>query len=167
MASRKKQVWSVGSVFVIPLKDATECLGQVIGREPSVLNSVAIALFDTKGRWSSSDSSLTLSLEDVFSAIFVTRDLLDSGRWTVLDKKEIGVPVENKPYEQLRAQGFIGAKVRGSANVEEFANAFYGLMPWDDWYIPDYLDDFLISPTKKPHERLIFSGRHEKTGTST
>jgi hypothetical protein len=70
------------------------------------------------------------------------------------------VPPEDKPYERLRAQGFVGAKVRGSAVVEEFVNAFYGLMPWDDWYVPDYLDDFLVSPDKKPDQRLVYSGRH-------
>ncbi len=161
MAARKKQIWNVGSIFTIPLKDSTECLGQVIGREPSALNSAGIALIDTKGRWTRGDSFPELRLEDVFSVILVTRDLLDSGRWTVLDLKEIGIPVEARPYEHLRAEGFVGAKIRGSANVEEFVNAFYGLMPWDDWYIPDYLDDFLISPTKKPHDRLVFSGRHK------
>jgi len=68
--------------------------------------------------------------------------------------------VEAAPYETLRRSGFIGAKVRGSGIVEEFVNAFYGFAPWDDWYVPDYLDAFLISASKKPTDRLVYSGRH-------
>lgn len=161
VASKKKQVWSIGDIFVVPLKDGSECLGQVVGREPSVLNSVAIALFDAKGRWSQGEALPPLDMPNVFSALLATRDLLDSGRWIVLGKKAVGLAPEQRPYENLRESGFIGAKVRGSANVEEFVNAYYGLMPWDDWYVPNYLDDFLVSPDKKPHERLVFSGRHD------
>jgi len=159
VASKKKQ-WDSGSVFLIPLKDGTECIGQVIRREKSVLNSVAIALFDMKGKWSSGQSLPSLRAEDIFSAILATKDLLDSGRWVVLDEEIISVSDDMRPYENLRETGFIGAKVRGSGLVEEFANAFYGLVPWDDWYVPDYLDGFLVSPDKKPIDRLVMSGRH-------
>ena len=40
-----------GSIFLVPLMDETNCFGQVIGREPDALNSVAIALFDIRGNW--------------------------------------------------------------------------------------------------------------------
>jgi hypothetical protein len=159
---KKNQAWVVGSVFLLPLKDGESCVGQVIGREPSLLNSVAIALFDCKKAWTAGDAFPVLSIDQAFSAIYVTRDLLDSGRWAVIDDQSGGLPEELKPYEHLRDSGFIGAKVRGSANVEEFASAFYGLMPWDDWYVPDYLDAFLLSADKKPIERLLYSGRHPR-----
>ncbi|MCD9033824.1 immunity 26/phosphotriesterase HocA family protein [Luteimonas sp. Y-2-2-4F] len=159
MAGKKKR-WDVGSVFLVPLKDKTECVGQVIGREKSVLNSVAIALFDLKGNWSSSQKIPPLRAEDIFSTVLATKDLLDSGRWVALDKEAIRITDNMKPYESLRDGGFIGARVHGSGVVEEFANAFYGLTAWDDWYIPDFLDGMLISPDKKPIERLSFSGRH-------
>jgi hypothetical protein len=32
----------------------------------------------------------------------------------------------------------------------EFAEAFRGLIPWDDWADPNYLDKLLISPDLKP-----------------
>jgi len=156
----KKRRWDEGSVFLIPLKDGTECVGQVIGREKSVLNSVAIALFDLKGRWSSGQGLPSLRAEDVFSTVLATKDLLDSGRWPVLNEEWVSVSDGMRPYEDLRKDGFIGAKVRGSGIVEEFVNAFYGLAYWDDWYVADYLDGLLISPDKKPIERLSFSGRH-------
>ncbi|MGN6224843.1 hypothetical protein [Pseudoxanthomonas sp.] len=160
MARRRIQKWSEGSIFLVPLMDETNCLGQVIGHEPDALNSVAIALFDIRGHWDEEKDVPILGKEAVFSLVLVTRELLDSGHWRVLGERASDMPGEMRPYERLRATGFIGAKIRGSGIVEEFANAFYGLAPWDDWYIPDYLDGFLISPDKKPVGRLVFSGRH-------
>lgn len=126
-----------------------------------VMNSIGIVLFDQKGRWESGCTLRPcLSFDMAFSNIHTTRDLLNSGRWAIVDGEGADLPVSAVPYEALRASGFIGARVYGSAIVEEFANAFYGLVPWDDWYIPDYLDQMLISPDKKPRERLIYSGRH-------
>ena len=42
----KKQKWSIGDLFAIRRKDGRYIAGQVIGREPEVLNSVSVALFD-------------------------------------------------------------------------------------------------------------------------
>lgn len=154
----KVQQWKVGSVFVIPLLDGTGCIAQVVGRERQILNSVTIAIYDVRHSGMADDAP-ALRSEDVFSMLLSTKDLLDSGRWKV-----VGVGStqgENAtPYEDLRSSGFIGAKVRGSALVEDFVNAFYGLAPWDDWYVPNYLDEYLISPDKKPSGRLKFCGRH-------
>lgn len=162
MSRKEKQSWAIGNVFLLPLKDGESCLGQVVGREPGLLNSVAIALFDSKKAWAAEDHFPALSIDLAFSAIYVTRDLLDSGRWAIIEDQRVGIPEEMKPYENLRNNGFISAKVRGSANVEEFANAFYGLMPWDDWHEPDYLDAFLLFSDRKPTERLVYSGRHPR-----
>jgi len=49
-------------------------------------------------------------------------------------------------------------KIVGSANIAEFLNAYYGLVPWDDWADPNYLDKLLISPDKKP-KNIIFKNR--------
>lgn len=164
MPMRAKQKWDIGSVFLLPLENGDSCVGQVIGREAHVLNSAVIALFDFKGDWARMEIP-SLEMGALFSAVFVTRDLLDSGRWKVVDRRDTGGVVEASPYETLRTSGFIGAKVRGSSIVEEFVNAFYGLAPWDDWYVPDYLDAFLMSANKKPSDRLVYSGRHSMSLT--
>ncbi|KRG73288.1 hypothetical protein ABB28_11640 [Stenotrophomonas chelatiphaga] len=156
--SVKRQKWAVGSVFTIPLEDGDKCVGQVVGRERSVLNAVSIAIFDIKGRWSQELSVPSLEEGLIFSVIMSTKDLLDSGRWHVLADRPLADA--EKPFESLRGSGFIGAKVRGSALVEDFVNAFYGLAYWDDWYLPDYLDAYLLSLDKKPVDRLKYCGRH-------
>lgn len=162
---RQRQKWEVGSVFVIPLMDGSGCIAKVVGRERQILNSATVAIFDAR-QDASVDEVPILRSEDVFSLVLVTKDLLDSGRWKVISgtgEKPVG---ELSPYENLRSNGFIGAKVRGSALVEEFVNAFYGFAYWDDWYVPDYLDGYLIGPEKKPSGRLSFCGRHGDVGAA-
>lgn len=86
-----------------------------------------------------------------------TRDLLDSGEWKILATHPVEVPRSKFPFETLRRKGFIGATVTGSGNINEFANAFCALVPWDDWADPSYLDRLLLSPELKP-KNLIFKG---------
>lgn len=161
MSLKQKKKWAQGSVFLIPLVDSRFSVGLVLGHEKSALNSVSAALFDVLVN-SADESIPLLSTDKIFSIILVTKDLLDSGRWKVIGEDKSLIDSISSYLARIRSHGYVGAKIRGSANVEEFINAFYGLMPWDDWYIPNYLDDFLLSPDKKPIERIMLSGRHGK-----
>ena len=131
-------------------------LGQVAGREASVLNSVTIAFYDYRYD-SVQEAEKVDSLErgKAFSVVFSTRESLDSGDWHVVGNRAIAVSIDDMPYENLRSSSFVGAKVIGSGILDEFLNAFYALMPWDDWKDPQYLDRLLLSPSKKPLH-LIF-----------
>lgn len=159
MAARTHR-WVAGDVFLVPLKDGTHGVGQVVARDRSLLRSAAIALFDLKADCLAGQGPHVLPLGTLFSELVCTRDLLDSGRWAVVGRAASPVPEDVVAYEALRASGFVGESVVGSAIVEEFVNAYFGLMPWDDWYVPDYLDKLLVSPGRKPVHRLLFSGRH-------
>ena len=160
MPRTKRQPWRTGSVFLLPLADGSSCVGQVLSREPDALNSVEIALFDIQATWEDPVDLPELDGDRVFSRLLVTKDLLNSGRWKVVASREVPAALFDGSIDALRSRGFVGAKILGSGIVEEFANAFYGLMPWDDWYIPNFLDDFLISIDKKPVGRLKYCGRH-------
>ena len=152
---KNQQVWKQGDLFVIPTADGRYSVGQVVVREPKLLNSVSIALFDL--RFDSVGSAAVTALpkaESAFAVLFCTRDLLDSGHWKVVGNGPASIPQRMQPYEHLRGTGFVGAKVVGSANINEFVNAFYGLSPWDDWKDPQYLDRLLISSAKKPKNLL-------------
>lgn len=142
------QSWNSGDCFGIPLLNGSSLLGQVLAWEPTVLNSVSCALFDQTIQQGNRIPSPEISR--LFSTVMTTRDLLDCGRWKIVGSCEIEVPRNQFPFETLRPSGYIGAKVIGSRNIEEFANAFSGLSPWDDWADPHYLDQLLISPSVKP-----------------
>jgi hypothetical protein len=151
MSKVQTQRWSIGDIFLVRNLDGAECIGQIVGQEREVLNSVSCAFFDRRiHNKSDLENIQTLPPELVFAVLFVTRDLLDSGLWRVIGQFPVTLPRDYFPYEQLRASGYIGAKVIGSKNVNDFLNAFYGLMPWDDWKDPAYLDKLLISSGKKP-----------------
>ena len=127
-------------------------MGQVLAHEPLAMNSVGCVLFDQ--RFNNNDVPQP-NADAVFSSLLATRDLLDRGVWRVVGNGPIDVPRSAFPFENLRSVGFVGAKIRGSKTVTDFANAFCGLCPWDAWAKPDYLDDFLVSPAKKP-KNLVF-----------
>jgi hypothetical protein len=73
----------------------------------------------------------------------------------VVDNRPVILPRESLPYESLRSSGFVGAKVIGSRNVNDFVNAYYGFLPWDSFKNSEYFDQLLVSPSKKP-TKLIF-----------
>lgn len=153
---KKRQLWQVGDLFCVPTVDGRQALGQIIGREPDVLDSVAVALFDQRFETPVEAEAATLRNPDgIYSVLFTTRDLLDSGGWQVVGKADVVLGNGLYPYEHLRGNGFIGAKIIGSGIVTKFVNAYFGLMPWDDWKDPLYLDQLLISAAKKPLDRLI------------
>jgi len=154
----KKQAWEVGDLFEIPLRDGSRVLGQVVGREADALNSAAVALFDLRlAAGSPPPDPAQARTATVFSALFVTRDLLDHGTWKVMGRTAPRLAGASRPQEHLRAKGWVGAKIIGSGTVREFAEAFYGLSPWDDFHDPHYLDRLLVDPSVKPHARLVYS----------
>lgn len=149
MARKHKQVWKPGDCFFVPLLDGSFLVGQVLSVEPFVLNSVACALFDQRADGKALPKP---ELGRLISTLFTTRDLLDSGDWKIFATFPVGVPREHRPFEELRELGFVGAKVIGSGIVNEFANAYCGLAPWDDWADPNYLDRLLLRPELKPRD---------------
>lgn len=143
----RKPKWQEGDCFVIPLKDGTGLLAQILKREPKAMNSVSCALFDQRVHPGGINEP---QMSRLFSTILTTHDLLNSGRWKVTHSAKISVPVDKFPYEFLREKSFVGARIIGSGIIEKFANAFCGLYEWDKWADPNYLDKLLISPEVKP-----------------
>jgi hypothetical protein len=147
MNSRKKQAWSPGDVFKVPLSDGSTVIGQVLAHEPDAMNSVACAFFDAHKE---TDLQSSLGLVNAFSIILVTRDALDRGSWKIFGHEPIAIPRERFPYESLRPNGFIGARIVGAGIVNSFLHAFRGLLPWDSMADADYFDRLLTNAARKP-----------------
>jgi hypothetical protein len=154
MAKRKQQ-WKVGDVFVIGLRDGTHAIGQIVGREAEVLNSVSVALFNQRVDRPEKAIDGDRSESHAFSILFATRDLLDSGVWQIVGTRPVEIAPSRFPFESTRPAGFVGARVIGSKIVGELASAFFGLVPWDDWHDPHYLDKLLVSPDRIPPNRIL------------
>lgn len=156
---RKKQQWSIGDFFTIPLNDETWTCGQIVGREKDALNSVVCVFFEGPRFEQESDIDIEADLLDrgVFALLFVTRDLLDNHRWKVIGDRTPLEYGQTKLIETARENRYIGTSIQGSGVTEKFCNAYYGLHPWDKWHDPEYLDGLLIDPSKKPDpSQLIF-----------
>jgi hypothetical protein len=153
----QKQIWKAGDVFVIPNADGKFSIGQVLAHETRTLHSAACAFFDQRAESIEAAREHTLDAEKCFSALLVTSDSLTKGIWRVVGQQPIILAKKHWPYETLLSKGTkVGTVVHGSGIVTKFIDAFYRLSPWDEWYRPDYLDAFLLSPEKKPKD-LIFS----------
>lgn len=150
-----KQQWKKGDIFTIKLKDNTFVFGQIIAYEPQALNSVICAFYDIRNMNLENISKLDLKKNKIFSILFVTRDLLDSGKWKVITTKNISMPfLWYFKLFKLKKNKMVGTKIIGSGIIEYFINAFYGLDYWNNYKDLYYLDSLLISKNKKPKDVL-------------
>lgn len=147
--------WSEGSIFLVPQSDGRYSVGQVLRRVPQALNSVLSSYYDHRVASVAPVAAATLLAETPISIQFTTPDLLDDGRWVVVGQAAPMHLDMLKDLDELERNQFVGASVRGSANMAAFLNAFYGLEPWDAFADPLYLDKLLLHPERKP-SRLVY-----------
>jgi len=148
MSRRKKQCWSVGDIFSIQGRNGNWSIGQILDRMlPNVVTCAFYAL------WYSGNThpeKIELVPDHLISCVSVSCEQLDYGKWKVIGHQQPAVGRDDWPNEKLRDSGWVGAKIYDAGIIEEFLDAFYGLVPWDDWHDPNYLDQLLVSPEKKP-----------------
>lgn len=154
---KKKQAWRIGDIFAVRLNDGKFSAGQVVGVEPDMPKSATIALFDKSVEFVD-DDPICPELQDctVYSSVFATVDHLHSGAWLCVCNETIQTEIRPKDYYAHQANGWIGARVVGSAIISEFVNAYYGLAPWDNWHDPHFLDSLLLSEDLKLSARLVY-----------
>ena len=129
----KRQTPDIGSIFTVPLADGSRAIGQIVGREPQVLNSWTCAFSRLRIADKNGPEHIdTLRPEDIISVQFVTGDLLKKGRWQIHSQAAVQLPKSDFPYEECRPNGWIGAKMIGSGIIESFLAAFHGLSYWDE-----------------------------------
>jgi len=152
-SKRKKTSWSLGDVFAIPLDNEKYGIGHVLSQR--LPNTIRIALYDeVVETLEGNDVSSLCKESDLISLIEVTKEQIDFGVWKVIGHKPTNIPVSRHANEQYRnidpyLDG-VGSSIYDAAVAEDFMNAFYALIPWDDWYKPDFLDELLINKNKKP-----------------
>jgi hypothetical protein len=153
--ARRKQGWDIGDLFLIKLLDGEFCIGEVVGYEPKALNSAICAFYSQKVSYPF-ESKLNIDRDSLVSVQFVTRDLLDIGRWKVVEKSYESFPVNRfLDLKYYKNKGFVGVTCYGSGMMEDLLNAYHCLSPWDDYYDPNKFDTMLISPDKKPTKVFI------------
>ena len=152
--------WAVGDEFVVPLDDGSFGRGQIIAAEPlTLMNSAICAFFEHRLTDVPADDTGFDKGNGVFSVLWVTRDLLDSGTWQVFAHTD---PLDPRFYfpdlDQRRLDGFVGTKVYGSGIARRLVNAYFGLQPWDQFAEPDYLDRLLLVHGARPAQAVFAKG---------
>lgn len=158
MTKKKKKEWGFGDVFLIPLKNEKYGTGQVLDLQ--MPNIVRVALFDeVVDSLEEFSIGQSCSMSNLISLVASSREQLDYGVWRLMGNKHIDIPKKLFPNEEFRYKNWIGARHYDAALLEDFLNSFYALLPWDDWFNPNYLDEFLIEKSKKP-PNLIYKKHH-------
>ena len=151
--ARKKIKWGIHQLFLVPQRDGKYSTGVTL--DLILPNIITCAFFDE--RVSNRDDIIisNYAKEDKLIALLsVSREQLDYGVWPIIGESSFRVARSRIPNEEYRSKGWIGTKSYDAALVEDFLDAFYKLSPWDDWYDPNYLDKYLISPDKKPKDLI-------------
>ncbi len=137
----KPKPWAVGDVFSFKLLDGSWGFGQVIESHPSCV------LFECKSahEWAIPD----VLKSRVVSILHIGSDMLDKGVWKVIGNHP---PVakaadsQHGPPNQVGATSFGGGWI-----VENLANAYFGLVPWNgEYFREDYLDKLLMPGIEMP-----------------
>jgi hypothetical protein len=152
---RKKTAWKTGDNFLVPLEDGTYGQGQVLGYELHALDS-PICAFSSQRFETMPESLGPIPATGLIAVLFVTRDLLDRGGWKIVNNGSILIPWQRfLDVEGLRRKGFVGAKIYGSRIIANFLSAYHRLLPWNGYFDPNYFDELLISPDRKPVNVLL------------
>ena len=143
----KKQKWKVGDIFQVPLENGTYGFGQVVWT--SYTHPVC-GLFDI-------NKTDVPTLEEIVSNPFIsilslTPNSLDNHSWKVLGNMNVRVQKKDVPKK------FIGITTDFTSGIlEELANAFYGVTPWNVFAEEDFFDEILLPTVKRPSTAKVLS----------
>lgn len=153
MRKKKKEIMK-GDIFIIQLNDNSVTVGQFLdNRYP---NTARIALFNERFKFNEKlEIDNLCNLKNLISLVECTLEQLKYGVWEVIGNKKNEIDPSRYPNEEFRKNNWIGSQVSDAGLIEDFVNAFYGLIFWDDWFDPNYLDKFLLDSSKKPSNLLI------------
>lgn len=134
----KKQKWKVGDIFHIPLEDGSYAFGQVVWK--SYTHPVCGLFNLNKQGVPSLDEILNTPFISVLS---LTPNLLDNHKWKVLGNMDVRIQKKNVS-KKFNGSSNIGSTDFTSGVLEDLANAFYGVTPWNVFAEEDFFDQVLL-----------------------
>ncbi|OIK10670.1 Imm26 family immunity protein [Bacillus sp. MUM 13] len=147
----KKQKWKVGDIFQIPLENGTYAFGQVVWKS---YTQPVCGLFDI-------NKTNVPTLEEIMNYPFIsvlslTPSSLDNHRWKVLGNMQVKIQMEDVP-RKFNGTPCAGAMSFTDGILEDLANAFYGVTPWNVSAEEDYFDRILLPTVKRPSTAKVLS----------
>lgn len=98
-----------------------------------------------------------LSLTDLASLLLINTDAIKSGVWQIKSFQQLPHINSIFKWRDAKRDGYSNLQAQDSAVVEAFANAAFGLYPWDG-FGTDFFAKFLIYPDRLPADAVLTSG---------
>ena len=147
----KRRNPAVGALVTVPLSDGRFAIGQIVGREPQVLNSGTCAFFRSRiGKEEAVEPRDVLLPEDVASVQFVTGDRLKQGRWKIHAPVAVRLPKGDFPPRGVSGEWTDRREDDRSGIIESFLPAFHGLGYWNEVKKPEYHEHLLLPRISRP-----------------
>ena len=152
----KPKPCAVGDVFAFKLQDGSLGFGQVID---SQYGAPSCVLFELKSAHELAPNEILRSR--VVSILHVGSDLLDKGVWTVLGNAP---PITRSSRSQHGPRNQVGSvSFGGGGIIENLANAYFGLVPWNgEYYREDYLNGLLMPGIHMPDSCWILDSEERR-----
>lgn len=148
----KKQI-AENSTFLIPLENGHVTVGFFHKYFADAMNSYLCSFYDLVAIDETSLPS-NLSEANTIALLLVTRDLLDNGTWPLSDRFYFSKEkISTTSFDEK--ESFKGIKIIGSGIVRKFANAYFGLLPWDMMHDPNYFDKLMLPGAAQPSCRIL------------
>ncbi|MGG0176464.1 hypothetical protein [Gottfriedia acidiceleris] len=147
----KKQKWSIGDLFLISLSNNTYALGQVVWLSYS---EPVCGLFDINFR----------KIPDLFetdnynyiSVLSVTSCSLDDYSWKVVGNIDVMIDKSEVDRKHI-GESEIGSISHSSGVLDDLAEAYFGIQPWNVMYDEDFYDQLLLPSVTRPSTSIILS----------
>lgn len=154
MQRKKKTNFDPGDIFLVPLVNGKYSVGHVLDQR--MVNTVRIALYNEVIEFPEKvEIDQLCDSNNLISLIEVTKEQLVYGIWRIIGIKLTNIPIIEFPNEKFRLNKWVGSSVYDAGLAEDFLNAFFSLKPWDDWFNPNFLDEFLVDINKKPKNLMM------------
>ena len=144
------KIWEDGDVFAIPLVDGSYTVGQVLNKL-----HCTCALFEAR----STNKKYNIHEFKKFRPISILHlsngNLLNNGYWEVQFNHTVSIDPGSGSGGR---SGEIGSISYGRCNaMKDLANAWYGLLPWNVLFDPNYYEKQLLKGVSQPSTVLILN----------
>lgn len=149
-------------LFLIPLLNERHCVGQVI----DVTDTAVLCAISSRQVSQSTDVS-ALSLSELSALMLIAPSAIGTGIWPIAGFDTIPNVNSLFNWKSAKSKGYANLAVHDPAVIEAFANAIFGLYPWDGFGAADFFSRFLIDPRKIPAAAVLTSGTAASTHPDT
>ncbi|MEH7514977.1 hypothetical protein V7146_19860 [Gottfriedia acidiceleris] len=147
----KKQKWSIGDLFLISLSNDSYALGQVVWLSYS---EPVCGLFDINFR--EIPEFVEIENYNYISVLSVTSCSLDNYSWKVIGNKNVLID-KNEVDRRHIGESEIGSISHTSDVLDDLAEAYFGIQPWNVMYDEDDYDQLLLPSVTRPSAAIILS----------